>query len=186
MTETWLQPNRRVLAVALIPAAGLIVIGGLLLGAVNSTSLRAFAWGLTTLGAALVMGLASQFRRPRIAYRDGEVQFFLRAGAPIVVPVDIVEAFFLGQGPAHLPRGYGRDAKTVNLVARLSQKAPEWAHASVKPALGRWREGYVTIRGAWCEPLTGDVIRRLNSRLRELRTVAAPTTTTPADQGEST
>jgi hypothetical protein len=57
----------------------------------------------------------------------------------------------------------------VNLVARLSQKAPEWEKVDVKPAIGRWCEGYVTIRGMWCEPLNGEVVRRLNRRLREIR-----------------
>ena len=118
------------------------------------------------MGGLLALGLLGQFRRPRIAYCDGDVLFHLRAGAPIAVPAEIVEAFFIGQGPAYLPRTHGPDAETVNLVARLSQKAPEWMHVGVKPALGHWCEGYVTIRGTWCEPLTGDVIRRLNARLR--------------------
>jgi hypothetical protein len=72
-----------------------------------------------------------------------------------------------------LPRTHGADAEAVNLVARLSQKAPEWMQAPVKQALGEWREGYVTIRGTWCEPLTIEVIRRLNARLRELHTAPA-------------
>jgi hypothetical protein len=90
----------------------------------------------------------------------------------VAVPREVVEAFFLGQGPSYLPGTPGQRLESVNLVARLSQKAPEWMHVSVKPALGHWCDGYVTIRGTWCEPLTGDVIRRLNARLRELRTAA--------------
>jgi hypothetical protein len=169
MTEVWLQSNRRVLAMALVPAGLLVLVGVGLLVAVESTTLRLFAWALVGAGALLTLGLAGQFRQPRIAYRDGEVLFHLRAGTPIAVPAEVVEAFFLGQGPAYLPRVHGKHAETVNLVARLSQKAPEWGHMDVKPALGHWCEGYVTIRGTWCEPLTGEVIRRLNSRLRELR-----------------
>jgi hypothetical protein len=38
----------------------------------------------------------------------------------------------------------------------------------VKPALGAWCDSYVTIRGTWCEPLNGELIRRLNRRLREV------------------
>jgi hypothetical protein len=84
------------------------------------------------------------------------------------VPVEVVEAFFLGQGPAQLPAVGGKPTETVNLIARISQKAPEWADMPVKQALGNWREGYVTIRGTWCEPLNGEVVRRLNRRLREV------------------
>jgi hypothetical protein len=81
--------------------------------------------------------------------------------------VNLVEAFFLGQGPAYLPGQQIDSSKAVNLVARLSQKAPQWQEIEVKSALGHWCEGYVTIRGTWCEPLTGELIRRLNHRLHE-------------------
>jgi hypothetical protein len=134
-----------------------------------ATALRLVGWALVAASLLLLVGLLRQFARPRIAYRDGQVLFHLRAGPPVAVPREIVEAFFLGQGPAYLPRMHAPDAETVNLVARLSQKAPEWMHVAVKPALGHWCDGYVTIRGTWCEPLTGEVIRRLNARLRELR-----------------
>jgi hypothetical protein len=96
------------------------------------------------------------------------VLFNLRAGQPIAVPVQVVEAFFLGQGPSHLPVVAGKESETVNLVARLSQKSPNWAQMDVKEALGRWADGYVSIRGTWCEPLNGELIRRLNHRLREI------------------
>jgi hypothetical protein len=172
MTETWLQSNRRVLGMAMVPAAALAGVGLLLATAVQSTLLRIISGALVAVGAALMLGLANQLRRPRIAYRDGEVLFYLRAGAPVAVPMEVVEAFFLGQGPAYLPLSKGSGAETVNLVARLSQQAPEWAHLPVKEALGHWCEGYVTIRGTWCEPLNGEVIRRLNHRLRELRDAA--------------
>jgi hypothetical protein len=168
MTEVWLRANRRVLAFALIPT-GLLAVVGLLLGmTAEGKAARLVGWGLTIIGIVLVLGLFNQLRRPRIAFRDGKVLFNLRSGAPVAVPVEVVEAFFLGQGPARIPAIEGRSAETINLVGRLSQKAPEWAKVEVKPALGRWCEGYVTIRGTWCEPLNGEVIRRLNRRLREL------------------
>jgi hypothetical protein len=168
MTEVWLHANRRVLALALIPT-GLIAMVGVLL-AINSESTAAsvVGWALVALGVLLILGLVTQMRRPRIAYRNGEVLFTLRSGPPVAVPVQVVEAFFLGQGPAKIPPVDGKPAESVNLIARLSQKAPEWAKVEVKPALGQWCEGYVTIRGTWCEPLNGEVIRRLNRRLREL------------------
>jgi hypothetical protein len=112
--------------------------------------------------------LASQLRRPRVAFEDGAVLFYLRSGPPFAVPVEVVEAFFLGQGPAHLP-AVTKQPQTVNLVARLSQRRTEWARQDVKPALGNWCDGYVTIRGSWCEPLNGELIRKLNRRLKEVK-----------------
>src|SRR5206468_1604639 len=118
--------------------------------------------------ALMIAMLLNQFRRPRVAYRDGRLQFYVRSGPPIAVPVDVVEAFFLGQGPAHLPV-MSKQPQTVNLVARLSQRHTEWARQEVKPALGNWCDGYVTIRGAWCEPLGNEVVRKLNRRLNEVK-----------------
>lgn len=186
MMEVWLHGNRRVLLMALVPALGLAVVGAALLG--NSSGVvRWLAWGMIAAGVVLVLGLVGQLRRPRIAFRDGVVLFHLRAGVPVAVPVEVVEAFFLGQGSANLPNVGGKPAETVNLVARLSQKAPEWAKVAVKPALGNWCEGYVTIRGTWCEPLDGEVIRRLNRRLREIHDATAeqPNSATGANATES-
>jgi hypothetical protein len=172
MTEVWLQSNRRVLALGLIPVVLVAGLGALLLATTGATGFTLLAYGLLAVAAALGIGIVRQLGRPRISYRPDEVLFHLRSGPPVVVPREVVEAFFLGQGPAYLPTVQGNPAETVNLVARLSQKAPEWMHIDVKPALGHWCEGYVTIRGTWCEPLSGELIRRLNARLRELRTAA--------------
>jgi hypothetical protein len=167
MTETWLAPNRRVLALALLPVG---LLGGASAAVVLGSAppvVRGLAVAVLLVSLVLAMGLTLQWLRPRIAYCQGEVLFYLRARSPIAVPVEVVEAFFLGQGPAQLP-GASDQTETVNLVARISQRAPQWAHQEVKVALGRWCDGYVTIRGTWCEPLTGEVIRRLNRRLREV------------------
>ncbi|QDS99778.1 hypothetical protein [Adhaeretor mobilis] len=166
--ETWLQPNRRVLTLAMVPAGLLAVIGALLWLTFSATLLKILAGCLVVLGLIMLFGLASQLRRPRISYDSGQVRFHLRARQPVAVPVEHVEAFFLGQGPASLPVGAGKSTETVNLVARLSQKAPEWAEVEVKQALGNWKEGYATVRGTWCEPLTPDLLRFLNRRLREV------------------
>lgn len=189
MVEVWLHANRRVLILALVPALGLALVGTALLSAGGSSVVCGVAWAMLGVGVVLSIGLIGQLRRPRIAFQNGEVSFNLRSGKPVAVPVECVEAFFLGQGPANLPHVGGKRAETVNLVARLSQKAPEWAKVAVKPALGAWCEGYVTIRGTWCEPLDGELIRRLNRRLRELRestaATAPPTVTAGANLAES-
>jgi hypothetical protein len=172
MLETWLRPNQRAIWFGCI--VPLAVAG---LGAWLALAPPGGAAGWRWSGIALAVGalgaiglLLAQLRQPRIGYRAGCVQFYLRSDGPLEVPVQVVEAFFLGQGPADLPGGASRRQETVTLVARLAQRETEWAHRDVKPALGAWCGGYVTIRGTWCEPLTTDVIRKLNRRLKEVQT----------------
>ncbi|MFO0790134.1 MAG: hypothetical protein U0805_11825 [Pirellulales bacterium] len=141
---------------------------------------RAVGISLLAIGGLALGLLLLQTRRPRVAYADGNVLFYLRRGAPLAVPVEIVEAFFAGQGPAHLPAV--TDQRTVNLVARLAQRHTEWAERDVKTALGNWEDGYVTIRGSWCEPLDSELIRRLNRRLKEVKTQAGTVATAPASK----
>jgi hypothetical protein len=181
MSETWLKPNRRAILIgAFIPAAS-VVLGVWLAFAPIGTQSRLSQWtGLLLMVAGLIVlvMLLRHLRRPRVSYGDGHVQFYLKSGLPIAVPVEVVEAFFLGQGAAKLPVGLCRQDETVNLVARLSQRHTQWARQEVKPALGNWCEGYVTIRGTWCEPLNGELVRRLNRRLNEVKTKAGEKVTT--------
>jgi hypothetical protein len=174
MRETWLKPNRRAILFGAVTPM-LIAAGGAWLAFRGTESdASAWHWGgivLLLLGLACTGQLLLQLRRPRIAFENGNVLFYLRSGSPIGVPVDVVEAFFAGQGPAHLP-GLAKQPQTANLMARMSQPHTEWATQPVKPALGNWTEGYVTIRGAWCEPLTGETIRKLNRRLKEVKDAA--------------
>ena len=168
--ETWLRPNRRALWFGSVPPMLFFLLGAWITFATERPVANWRLWvggGLMLFGVMLVGAMIGQMRRPRIAYSDGEVQFHLRSTTPIAIPVELVEAFFLGQGPLTLP-GAPPEGATVNLVARISQRAPEWSEREVKPAFGRWSEGYVTIRGTWCEPLDGELIRRLNRRLREV------------------
>jgi len=124
---------------------------------------------VAAFAAALFVGLIVQCLRPRVALRGNRILFYLKAGGPIAVPLEVVEAFFQGEDLAHLPGESKHRAKSVNLIARLSQRATDWHERDVKPALGRWSEGYVTVRGTWCEPIDGEVIRRLNRRLNEVK-----------------
>jgi hypothetical protein len=168
MHEVWLRSNRRILALGLIPGLAISGAAAALCVLTASGVLQWFAGLMVFVGLALIAIVVRQIVRPRVAYANGKVLFYLRAGRPIAVPVGIVEAFFLGQGPAYIPGTVEDSQETVNLVARISQKADDWQRQEVKPALGRWCEGYVSIRGTWCEPLTNDVIRRLNRRLAEV------------------
>lgn len=171
--EVWVRSNRRVLVLAMVAPAALAAVGAGVLTAADGGVTRGIGWALIAVGAMLVLGVLGQCIRPRVAYRDGEVLFYLRPGPPVGVPVEAVEAFFLGQGPVHMPAGDDQSLRATNLVARISQKFPEWEHVAVKPALGRWAESYVTISGPWCEPLHNDFIRQLNHRLREIQQAAA-------------
>ncbi|MEM9351969.1 MAG: hypothetical protein AAGA92_03070 [Planctomycetota bacterium] len=172
MTETWLRPNRRVLLLAAFPVAAIGAAGGAIMGS-------GWGWWAWALGGSVSIGagwamllLAIQMFRPRISFNGEEVCFHLGSIKPHAVPLRHVEAFFLGQSPSGVPEAPGKQGEAVNLIARLSRKAPEWESQAVKPALGRWCDGYVTIRGAWCEPLSGATVGRLNRRLAELSRAA--------------
>lgn len=176
MRETWLHPNRRALWFGCIPPLVIATVGAWL--AIGSSIPAGNVWpwvgaALMILSATVLAALARQMTRPRIAYRDGQVLFNLRSGSPIAVPVHVVESFFLGQGPASLPGDYRGPAKTVNLVARLSQRETVWARRDVPQAFGNWSDGYITVRGTWCEPLDSDVVRRMNRRLKEVKDITA-------------
>jgi hypothetical protein len=172
MHETWLRPNRRAILLGCVPVLVAIGLGVWLSFIVPSAARgwRVLGIVIVAVGAVFLVGLLLQLRQARIGYHDGRVLFNLTRGGPIAVPVGIIEAFFLGRGPATLPGGVGKQQETVNLVARLSQRETDWAQRDVKPALGQWCGGYVTIRGTWCEPLNDNVIRRLNRRLKDVQT----------------
>jgi hypothetical protein len=172
MQETWLRTNRRILALGMI-LPGALILGGLLavLAAQRGTAMWIFyiAWAAAALGVVLVVLLAPQMFRPRLAYADGEVLVYLRAGGPLRVPVEIVECFFLGAGVGQMPGEAGKEISLRNLVMRLAEKATDYHHRDVKAALGNWDGGYIIIHGAWCEPLRLEVVKRLNARLAEVQ-----------------
>jgi len=171
MREIWLRPNRRAILFGCMPPLILAAIGAWLTLALGESAGNFWRWlGLILLVASVVMIgiMLSQLRHPRIAFHDGMVLFYLRVGQPIAVPVGIVESFFFGQGPAHLP-AVSKQPQTVNLVARLSQRHTEWAGEKVRNSLASWCDGYVAIRGTWCEPLNSELIRRINRRLKEVK-----------------
>jgi hypothetical protein len=73
------------------------------------------------------------------------------------------------------------------VVVRLAESATDWKHREVRPAFGQWCEGYITLRGAWCEPITREVMQGLNRRLAEVQRErkAAQTTDQTAQQEEA-
>jgi hypothetical protein len=172
MVETWVRPNRRAIWFGCMPPLIVTLVGAWLV--VRSTN-HSQTWSLwlgavlAASGIGIILMLLRQLRRPRIAYHDGQVLFYLQSGPPFAVPADVVEAFFLGQGPAVFTGGAPSKHETVNLVVRLSQRETAWARRDVKPALGNWCDGYVTVRGTWSEPLVPELIRQLNRRLKVVK-----------------
>jgi hypothetical protein len=173
MAQTWLQSNRRVLALGLIVPVVLLTIGALLGLGVQATWAR-IVGGLVALVALAGVGLIARHAwLPRLAYADRHLLVYLESGPPQRVPIEVVEGFLLGQGPTMLPgKGY-EQAEARTLVVRLAESATDWADRETKPAWGRWCGGYITLRGTWCEPLSVDLVQKLNLRLYEATHVAA-------------
>ncbi len=172
MTATWLGPNRRALAWGMALPAGLAVLGMLLIVGAEARLGRVAGWAgwtLFAIGAVAIAGLIWQWWRPRVGYRAGEVWFYLGPRGPARVPLSVVECFLLGQGPSRLPGRQLSQAQATTVVVRLSEKATDWAQRDVNPALGSWCDGYITIRGTWCEPLNVGVVKRLNRLLHQAR-----------------
>jgi hypothetical protein len=172
MSEVWVHANRRPLLWGMVPPALMIVIGLVLaMLARRDEQLwpRVVAILLIMVGAVLTAGLAWMCFRPRLAVRNGQMLVYLRLGAPLRVPIQIVEGFLLGRAAAFLPSQSRSTAETAALVVRLADSAPEWSHVEAHPALGRWCDGYITIRGTWCEPLSLEFVNRLNARLAEVQ-----------------
>ena len=170
--EVWLRTNTRALWLGTLLPALLASVGLALLvnwpGREASLAARVAGTVLLAIGGSLVVAILVHLRRPRLAYQDGGLLVWLRSGAPIRVPIEVVECFWLGQAPSLLPGKRHERTETASLVVRIAESAAEWRHQDVKPQLGTWCEGYITIRGTWCEPLSIPLVKRLNERLAEV------------------
>jgi len=168
--ECWLSPNRRALAIGLILPGILFLIGAVLTAQQSTYLLSGVGVGCLILGGLLAINMIRHLCRPRLAYQDGQLLVFLTAGRPLRVPVDVVECFFLGQTEENQSPGHEkRLAQTATVVVRLAETAKEWHRFNVKPALGNWHNGYIIIRGTWCEPLSMDRVNAMNARLKEVK-----------------
>lgn len=135
--------------------------------------------GLLIVGAVVWGLLVAAWRLPRLAYEDGWLLVYVLGRKPLRVPIDVVEVFFLGRGPA-LPRdecderdaserdGREQGPQTANVVVRLADRAAEWHNRTVRPDVGKWSDGYIILRGAWCEPISHERLNELNRRLAEI------------------
>ncbi len=122
---------------------------------------------------AVLGWLVLAMRRPRVARVKGCLRLDLRPGRPLEVPLEYVECFFLGQGPSMIGKGVVGQAEAANVVVRLAERAKSWRERDVWPMLGSWCDGYITIHGAWCEPIHAELIERLNRQLVEAKRVVS-------------
>ena len=169
MPEIWLRSNRRYFG-CLLMLFSLPLLGGVGLALWSHLTLRQpllFWTGAAVAGVALIVVLliAAAARVPRLAYEDGHLVVNLGTRLPQRVPVYVVECFFLGQGPTMLPEPREQPTEASNIVVRLAESAEPWKHQDVKPQMGHWCDGYITIHGAWCEPISGELVTRMNSLL---------------------
>ena len=174
MRECWLRPNRRVLLVAIALLALLALLASMLaIGQWWPGSWLTLKVMLALVASGLwlrVIMLVNHACLPRLAYQQGDLLVFLRQRRPLRVPVSQVECFFLGQGDSMLAAARESQTaetltKTRTIVVRLAEAAKDWQARDVRPELGRWCDGYITIRGTWCEPMTPELVKQLNSRL---------------------
>lgn len=167
--QIWLHTNHRVMLLGMVLPAMLLIWGLAMAGGWCGQNAVMCRTGLVLTAAAasvlILMGYGA--RLPRLAYQDGKLLVYLRSVQPICVPLEVVECFFLGQGSSELPKYSDSALETSTLVVRLAESAAEWHHRNVKRSLGRWCDGYITILGTWCEPLSLQRVNELNRRLAD-------------------
>lgn len=174
-SEIWLRGNQRLLGVGLFLAALLLLACGLLVFFINEPVTRTIL-SICASAVVIVCGLMLWVSRlPRIAYDadEREVVLYLPGPAPYRVPLDIVECFFLGSGITQIPGQPSRDVQTKNIVVRLAERAEDWHRRDLTLSIGKWCEGYITIRGLYCEPFDVETIKRLNTLIHQAQQTAA-------------
>ena len=169
MREVWLKTNTRPLLLGLILSL-LFDAGGVLLLALGLV----FQWGmpmvvlggiLSGLGTMSLLVHVVRLQTPRLAREGDQLLVFFDSLQPVKVPLQIVECFFLGQGPSLLPSPDGGEIESQNVIVRLAEAAQEWRHKETNPKFGHWCDSYITLRGAWCEPISEPALKRLNEKL---------------------
>jgi hypothetical protein len=168
--QVWLRSNPRALVAGLLPLVGAAAgSGAIVLWYLGRLGMAAALAGtaLSVIGLIALGVIAAVVLQPRLAYHARHLLVGLKPGQPIQVPIEVVECFLLGTGPSWLPTAGMRERQARTLVIRLSERADEWVRRDVNPMLGAWCGSQITIRGTWCEPLSVELVRRLNERLAE-------------------
>jgi hypothetical protein len=176
--EVWLRSNMRAAMAGLMVPAIILVLGLAVAQqwlAPVPVWVRLAGWLLVGVSTLLLALLVWYALTPRLAFDGEHLLVYLRSKGPIRVPIEFVECFFLGSGLKSLPGPAGREVQMSHLAVRIAEYAMDWAQIDVKPALGKWCGGTITIYGDWCEPLTVDLVNRLNARLAEAQIIHAGT-----------
>ena len=166
MKKVWLKTNRRALGFALVLPLLLVAIGLAWVAMADALFVRVIAAIMIGIGLIAIAGLLLLITQPRLAYAHDELLVYLGM-IPFRIPVELVECFLLGQGPSMLPGRQNAAAQTKTVVIRLAESAVDWSRREVNPSIGKWCDGYITLRGTWCEPLSVDVLRSLNRKLAD-------------------
>jgi hypothetical protein len=182
--SVWLRANGRpgVVIASLAVALGLAL---LLLARPWSRPVGIVTWlgggGVLVAGAGGVL-LTS---RPRLVLEGDRVRVHLAPGRIDPVPLEIVECFFLGSRLEPPPSGDDSTggARVRTLVMRIAERAVDHAARPTLPLWGAWSEGSVTFDGRWCEPLSVDLVCRLN---RDLATAKRAARARNVVRGEAT
>ncbi len=173
MTERWLHTNRRAALVSTILAAGLLAglnVGGRLLAGGLGRPIGLGAWAVVGIVDGLILAGWCRFAwQPRLRFRNGKLLIHIRYLWPVSLPVEVVECIFLGRNTVPWPEHVVGALHTLSVVVRLAERAEPWRQGSVNPLLAQWRDGYITLRGEWCEPLDGPLLQQLNQRLLAVR-----------------
>jgi hypothetical protein len=174
MQECWVRANRRAFAFAAIAPTTIAVVlfAALWAGAsyVDDAVAQVALFSLACLflvGAIFSLGSAAYLMRtPRIAYSHGNVIVTLQPRSPEIIPLESVECFFLGREPVEIG---SRPSRVSNIVVRLAERNQELQSRTLKTRFGGYRDGYLIVDGAWCEPITPELMKRINARLSEVR-----------------
>ncbi len=181
-----LHSNQRLVTLNFIIGV-LLAVGGLCIALLMQSWYLQAIGSIIALGGTVALWFAWQFStHPRVAITDTELWVYVsqHVGQPTRIPLDAVEVFFIGQGAVKgpepgQPHGY-EGAVAANVVVRLAESAKEWHEREAHQLLGIWNEGYITVRGLFCNNIDQDVLKDMNRQLidrkRKLRESRSATT----------
>jgi hypothetical protein len=167
--EIWLRTNPRPYWAALIiPLVLLVGCAGCLSAAASVGAMWPYGWAGSVLGF-LAVALTGMFlwraQSPVLVRDQSNLLLHFGAAPPVAIPIEVVECFFVGHGDTLMKDRLGKEVETSTIILRIAESAKEWHHREVAPAFAHWCEGYITLKGTWCEPIGPDLLRALNQRL---------------------
>ena len=168
-TQPWLYSNWRLLLPMgiLATVVGLLGLASCVIGFFYGVLWIVGGILLATGASALLLAAWLYLQRPRLEYEPGWLLLHLGWSRTIPIPIEIVECFFMGQFPSKVRGPTGKEAETATVVVRLAERATEWHAREMAPHLGQWADGYIIVRGTWCEPINMDLLTRMNKLLAE-------------------